>query len=84
MSNLNINEKRKQLIQYYSAKGTSTTKIAKMHDRQIYAVYAKCEPSIREYNYLVAALNYNVEKKVTERDYWSDKEWDDYAFEERD
>lgn len=76
-------EQRKAVRNYWSSQGYNASNIDKMSDSNIFALYKKYQSAIEKQK--GRTVKYDAySTTTTERDYWSDKEWGDYAFEERD
>lgn len=79
---LNILEKRKMLNRYWIFKGTKGSKAFTITDNQVLAIYAKYEEDIQDMLDLEELYSHAGDSLSSEKDQWSDREWEDYAFEE--
>ena len=83
--NLGINEKRKLIGEFWRSRGTSGTSVFNYTVPQVFAVFNKYQDEI--YAMLADNMNMNVYYAYMshhdgQEPIWSDKEVDDYAFEE--
>lgn len=78
---MNKIEQRKILKEFWDYSGYNPSRIDSMKDNQVYAVYMRQQGAINDY--LLGRSRSYVEPIIgTERDQWTDDEWNDYAFEE--
>lgn len=83
--NISINEKRKLISQLWKKNGTNGSSIFFMATNQVFAIYAKLEEEIctmLSNNMNMKVYYTHMESQANNFIMWSDKEVDDYAFEE--